>query len=89
MLSKYDKNARFQSKKTGRLTQCIVLAIIHQMNWYFFIISLFTIIPFTYAETINIGGGGAETCKGNFDSTHPIEWHYHLFPVPVMIDSRL
>ena len=70
------------------MNEYIVLATIHKMKWYLLIV-LFILIPPTYADTINIGGGGTQTCKGDFNSTHPTEWHYHLFPVPVMIDSRM
>ncbi len=57
------------------------------MKW--FLIFLLILVPFVYADTINIGGGGTQQCTGDFTSNPPTEWHYHLFPVPVMIDSRM
>ena len=57
------------------------------MKWC--LISLFTLITFVHAETINIGGGGTQRCNADFTSNQSTKWHYHLFPVPVMIDSRM
>ena len=56
------------------------------MKW--FLISIFVIVPFVYADTIDIGGGG-RFCNADFTAKQPTEWHYHLFPIPVVIDSRI
>ncbi len=47
-------------------------------------------VSFVDAETINIGGGGNEQCDvKNLITDQPENWHYPLFPIPVVIDSRI
>ena len=49
----------------------------------------FLLIPFVYAENITIGGGGNQKCSANLNLSQRTEWHYPLFPIPVVIDSRI
>lgn len=68
------------------LSNRVALFTMCNMNW--FLISIFVLTPFVYAETVDIGGGG-QFCNADFTINQPTEWHYPLFPVPIAIDSRI
>ncbi len=58
------------------------------MKWSL-IFALLLFVYFTYADTIDIGGGGFTQCKADFTLSQPIKWHDPLFPIPVVIDSKM